>query len=66
MNDYFYINDTQAKRIEDVLSYLYKNDQEELAQTVCDLMRMSENWYGRLQELKETLSKDPNFKEGAR
>lgn len=51
--DYYYIQDHQAKSIEDVLAYLYEQKKPELARTVCDLMRMSENWYARLQEVKE-------------
>lgn len=54
--DYFYIKDT--KSIEDVVKYLYAQNKKEtdaMARTVLDLMRMSENWYGRLQEANKII-----------
>lgn len=53
---YFYIQD--SKNIEDTVKYLYAQDTKEtddMARTVLDLMRMSENWYGRLQQANEQL-----------
>lgn len=54
--DYFYIKD--SKNIEDVVKYLYAQDTkstDDMARTVLDLMRMSENWYGRLQEANKII-----------
>lgn len=54
--DYFYLKDT--KNIEDTVKYLYAQDSKDadaMARTVLDLMRMSENWYGRLQEANKII-----------
>lgn len=54
--DYFYLKDT--KSIEDTVKYLYSVDKkstDDMARTVLDLMRMSENWYGRLQEANKII-----------
>jgi hypothetical protein len=54
--DYFYLKDTA--NIENTVKYLYSRDTKEtddMARTVLDLMRMSENWYGRLQEANEII-----------
>lgn len=54
--DYFYIRDTES--IESAVKYLYAQDTKKtdnMARTVLDLMRMSENWYGRLQEANKII-----------
>lgn len=54
--DYFYLRDT--KNIEDAVKHLYSFDKkatDDMARTVLDLMRMSENWYGRLQEANKII-----------
>lgn len=62
--DYFYLKDT--KNIEDVVELLYKLDTKQgkdMARTVLDLMRMSENWYGRLQQANQIIDRlTPNNK----
>ena len=62
--DYFYIKD--SKNIEDVVKYLYARDTkptDDMARTVLDLMRMSENWYGRLQEANKIIEATKPTKE---
>lgn len=54
--DYYYLKDTQS--IENTVKLLYRLDTkqgDEMARTVLDLMRMSENWYGRLQEANKII-----------
>lgn len=56
--DYFYLKDTQT--IEKTVKFLYGSDQkgtDDMARTVLDLMRMSENWYGRLQEANHIIDR---------
>jgi len=50
--DEFYIQSEQQKTIEQVIAYLADQKKHELITPVLDLMRMSENWYGRLEELR--------------
>ncbi len=52
--DEFYMQSEQQKSVEDVVVYLIENKQRKLVTPVLDLMRMSENWYGRLEELRDT------------
>jgi hypothetical protein len=42
----------QQKSIEDVIAFLVENKKSDYIQPILDLMRMSENWYGRLEELR--------------
>lgn len=54
--DYFYLKDT--KNIEDTVKFLYAQTDkhsDDMARTVLDLMRMSENYYGRLQEANKII-----------
>lgn len=54
--DYFYLKNTES--IESTVKYLYAQDKkqtDDMARTVLDLMRMSENWYGRLQEANKII-----------
>lgn len=51
MND-LYMGYEQQKSIEDVIKYLHEQKQPKLIAPILDLMRMSENWYGRLDELR--------------
>ena len=58
--DYFYLKDTAS--IESTVKYLYQQDKREtddMARTILDLMRMSENWYGRLQEANKIIEATP-------
>ena len=50
--DPFYIGYDQQKSLEDVIKYLIDNKQPKLVTPIIDIMRMSENWYGRLAELR--------------
>jgi hypothetical protein len=52
MRDELYIQQSQQRTIENTLAYLYDQKKHELATPILDLMRMSENWYGRLDELR--------------
>lgn len=57
-SDYFYLKET--KSIEDTVKFLYASDlknTDDMARTVLDLMRMSENWYGRLQEANHIIDR---------
>lgn len=64
--DHFYMQQAQQKTVENVIAYLVEQKKIELVAPILDLMRMSENWYGRLDELrmqypaptKDTLDKD--------
>lgn len=54
--DYFYLKNTAS--IEETVKYPYSKDDkptDDMARTVLDLMRMSENWYGRLQEANKII-----------
>lgn len=56
--DYYYLKSTES--IESTVKYLYKQDTKQtdmMARTVLDLMRMSENWYGRLQEANKIIER---------
>ena len=53
MRDEFYMTPEQQKTIEDTLKYLYEQKQPKLITPILDLIRMSENWYGRLDELRK-------------
>ena len=62
--DYFYLKD--SKNIEDTVKFLYLQDgkqTDDMARTVLDLMRMSENWYGRLQEANHIIDRLTQLKE---
>ena len=50
--DDLYIGYEQQKSIEDVIAYLIENKPKKLLTPILDLMRMSENWYGRLEEMR--------------
>jgi hypothetical protein len=54
--DEFYMNHEQQKTIENVITFLAEQKKQELITPILDLMRMSENWYGRLDELRSQLS----------
>ena len=50
--DDYYINEKQQKSLEDVIVFLVENKKSDYIQPIIDLMRISENWYGRLEELR--------------
>lgn len=57
-SEYYFLKET--KSIEDTVKYLYTSDSkgtDEMARTLLDLMRMSENWYGRLQEANHIIDR---------
>jgi hypothetical protein len=61
--DYFYLKDTA--NIEDAVKYLYAQDTkktDDMARTILDLMRMSEGWYGRLQQANKVIDAAPTSK----
>lgn len=51
--DNFYVNENQKKKIEDVIVLLVEAKKSDYICPILDLMIMSENWYGRLAELRE-------------
>lgn len=56
MDDRFYVNDYQKKKIEDVIVFLVESKKSDYIQPILDLMVMSENWYGRLEERRSLAS----------
>ena len=48
-----YMGLEQQRTIEQVITFLIESKKYELVQPILDLMRMSENWYGRLDEMRQ-------------
>lgn len=48
----FYVTEEQKKTLEDVIAFLVENKKKDLVRPILDIMLISENWYGRLEELR--------------